>query len=191
MAETHLLVGPRVRLTALQEADLSVIARWYDDAEFLRLFDAAPAYPRAANALRQWLEDRRTAQNGFLFGVRLHQGDELIGVIELEGILWNQQVGWLSIGIGAARNRGRGYGAEALRLTLDFAFRELNLHRVQLTVFSYNAPAIALYERLGFQREGTYREFLHRDGQRFDMYLYGLLRREWEARNHRTTEPQN
>ena len=52
---------------------------------------------------------------------------------------------------------------------------------MQLTVFAYNERAIALYEKLGFVREGVYREFLARDGVRYDMYLYGLLRREWEA----------
>ncbi len=46
-------------------------------------------------------------------------------------------------------------------------------------MFEYNERAIALYEKLGFRREGVYREFLSRDGQRYDMYLYGLLRREW------------
>jgi RimJ/RimL family protein N-acetyltransferase len=62
---------------------------------------------------------------------------------------------------------------------LNYAFSELNMHRIQLTVFSYNERAIALYERLGFRREGTHREQILRDGKRYDMYLYGLLRREW------------
>jgi RimJ/RimL family protein N-acetyltransferase len=31
-------------------------------------------------------------------------------------------------------------------------------------------------------REGVYREFIERDGRRYDMYLYGLLRREWRGR---------
>jgi RimJ/RimL family protein N-acetyltransferase len=53
-------------------------------------------------------------------------------------------------------------------------------------VFSYNKRAIALYEKLGFQREGVYREFLQRDGKRFDMYLYGILRREWDARQQQS-----
>jgi RimJ/RimL family protein N-acetyltransferase len=57
----------------------------------------------------------------------------------------------------------------------------MNLHRLQLTVLDYNARAIAMYERLGFQREGTYRELGLRDGRRYDMHLYGLLRPEWEA----------
>ena len=72
---------------------------------------------------------------------------------------------------------------EALRLMLRFAFHELNLHRLQLTVFAYNEAAIRLYERLGFQREGAFREYLLRDGKRYDMLLYGLLAREWEAQS--------
>ena len=68
-----------------------------------------------------------------------------------------------------------------MRLLLDYAFGELNLHRFQLTVFAYNERASALYEKLGFVREGVFREFLLRDGTRYDMYLYGLLRREWET----------
>ncbi|WP_291634364.1 GNAT family protein, partial [Clostridium sp.] len=78
-------------------------------------------------------------------------------------------------------NRGRGYAKEALRLTIDFGFEELNLHRIELTVLEYNEPAIKLYERLGFKREGVYREFIHRDGKRYDMYLYGMLRPEWDS----------
>ena len=88
----------------------------------------------------------------------------------------------VSIAIGEAKQWGKGYGYEAMQLVLRFAFDELNLHRVQLTVFCYNKRAIALYEKLGFQREGIHREHLQRDGRRYDMYLYGLLRSEWENR---------
>ncbi|NLE75961.1 MAG: GNAT family N-acetyltransferase, partial [Chloroflexi bacterium] len=65
--------------------------------------------------------------------------------------------------------QGQGIGAEAGALTLEFALRELNLHRVSSTVFAYNLPSQALMERLGFRREGAFREFVHRDGARYDM----------------------
>ena len=96
----------------------------------------------------------------------------------------------MSIGLGDSANWGKGYGNEATRLALGFAFNELNLHRVQLTVFDYNSRAIHLYEKLGFQQEGIYREFLQRDGRRFDMYLYGLLGHEWEARERGRSNPE-
>jgi len=179
MLASNLLHGSRVRLTALTNDDLPVIASWHDDAAFARLFDARPAAPKTASALENWLYEYSRANNGFVFAIRPLGDEKLIGFIELEGILWAHQHAWISIAIGDVAQRGRGYGGEALRLALRFAFQELNLHRVQLTVFSYNEPAIVLYEKLGFVREGAYREYLQRDGKRYDMYLYGLLRDEW------------
>lgn len=188
MLPARLLLGPNVQLTACTAADLPTIAGWQRDDAFLRLYDARPAYPRSEAALADWLAETGRSSTAFVFAIRRNDpaqssASTLIGLLELDGILWTHQVGWLSIAIGAAEHRGRGYGAEALRLALGFAFQELNLYRVQLTVFAYNTRAIALYERLGFQREGVYREFVHRDGQRFDMYLYGLLAREWQGRS--------
>jgi RimJ/RimL family protein N-acetyltransferase len=176
------LVGARLRLTAMTESDAATVARWQGDATFLRLLDAVPAAPRAEAQLAEWIKAANAAApNGYLFGIRPLAGDDLLGYIELDGILWNQASSWVSIAIGAAEQRGQGFGSEALALALRFAFDELNLRRVQLTVFSYNTRAIATYERLGFTHEGTFREALLRDGQTHDMLLYGLLRREWEA----------
>lgn len=177
----QLLCGDQVRLTALTEQDLRTVARWQADAQFLRLFDAQPAFPKDESALHQWMEKKHQEKNGYLFAIRSVHLDDLIGYIELDGILWAHGVGWLSIAIGDRENWGRGYGSEALQLTLAFAFHELNLHRVQLTVFRYNERAIALYEDAGFRHEGTFREFLARDGARHDMLLYGLLRLEWDS----------
>ena len=173
--------GERVRLTALRPEDAAVMARWYEDGEFSRLWDALVARPRTEASLQKWFAETDSAKDGYAFGIRLLYSDELIGYVDVDGIQWNHGAGWMAIAIGDPVNRSKGYGHEALKLVLKFAFHELNLHRVQLTVFGYNEHAIKLYEKLGFQREGTFREFLARDGRRYDMYLYGLLRREWDA----------
>jgi RimJ/RimL family protein N-acetyltransferase len=182
MAFPPLLRGERVRLTALTPDDIPTVTAWYQDDDFLRLLDARPAFPQAESALRDWLDEQNKSGDAFLFAVRLNENDALIGYVSVDGILWAHGSGWLTIAIGDPVARGQGYGPEAVGLALNFAFREMNLHRIQLTVFSYNTRAIAAYERLGFTREGTYREALRRDGRRYDMYLYGILRPEWEAR---------
>ncbi len=181
MIPSNLLRGVQVRLTALTRDDLPTIARWQEDAEFLRLFDALPAYPKTEAALADWLEERHKASDAFLFAVRPLEGDALLGYVELDEILWPHGACGIAICIGEPAQRGKGFGTEAVGLALRFAFHELNLHRVTFTAFSYNRPSIALAEKLGFQREGVYREFLQRDGQRHDMILYGLLCHEWEA----------
>ena len=182
MMPSKLLQGTRIRLTALTSDDLPVMARWYEDAGFLRMYDARPALPRTEPALARWLEGIPKSERDVVFAIRTVDRDDLIGKLELDGILWTHGVCGIAIAIGDPANRGKGYGTEAAQLALAFAFDELNLHRVQATVFSYNERSLALFEKLGFQREGVYREFLQRDGRRYDMLLYGLLDREWRVR---------
>lgn len=191
MIAPNLLRGENVRLTAVTSNDMPVITRWWSDPDFLRLYNTAPAVPLNEGQLSRRFELSQTNPDMILFAVRPLDDDELIGLLEFDGIVWPHRTTFVSIGIGEARHRGRGYGREAMRVGLNFAFNELNLHRVCLTVFSYNTAAIALYEALGFVREGVYREHLERDGRRHDMILYGMLRPEWERKTTTTSIPNS
>jgi RimJ/RimL family protein N-acetyltransferase len=179
MLQRGLLKGTNVYLDAMRESDLEIVTAWYGSTDFLRHLDAVPAAPQLNSQIQEWYKQRAKQTNGFLFAVRHLADDRLLGYVELDSILWSHQVSWIVIAIGEADDRGRGFGRDALNTLVRFAFHELNLRRLQLTVFAYNKGAIHLYESLGFQREGTFREFLHRDGSFHDMYLYGLLRQEW------------
>ena len=181
MISENMWRGKNVRLGGFARSDAWIMSRWYEDAGFLRLVDAPHARPRSEEEALRWFEDWQKSDRDIPFAVRLIEDDALIGLVSLEGILWAHGVAWLGIGIGDRARWGQGYGREAMELILRYGFDELNLHRIQLTVFEYNDRAIALYEKLGFRREGVYREFMQREGRRYDMYLYGLLRREWEA----------
>lgn len=179
-----LLCGTKVRLTALSKDDAPRMARWYEDVGYLRLQDTNMALPRSVAQIEADLEQFDESTNSIVFGIRTHDNLELIGTIGLYEIEWSNQGAWLGMGIGDRDAWGKGYGTEALRLALQYAFGELNLHRLTLTVIAYNERAIALYEKAGFRREGVFREFGQRDGKRYDMVLYGLLRADWEADNH-------
>jgi RimJ/RimL family protein N-acetyltransferase len=180
MKRENLLCGEKVKLNAVRDEDMETVTEWYQDAGFLRLYDSQPAAPVTGKQLAERLQKQQEDPNTFLFAIRLVDTNRIIGLLELDGVAWTHGTSFVSIGLGEEADRGQGYGREAMRLALRFAFYELNLHRICLTVFDYNTAAVALYEGLGFKREGTYREHLLRDGQRHDMYLYGLLRREWE-----------
>ena len=68
---------------------------------------------------------------------------------------------------------------DAMKVALRYAFTELNLRRVTLTVFEYNPRAIRSYEKTGFQHEGRLRGALLRDGKRWDMFYMGILCDDW------------
>jgi L-phenylalanine/L-methionine N-acetyltransferase len=72
--------------------------------------------------------------------------------------------------------RDRGIGSRLLRELLTMADDWLNLKRIELTVYTDNAPAIALYERSGFAIEGTHRAYAFRAGSFADAYAMARLK---------------
>src|SRR5690348_9101578 len=60
-------------------------------------------------------------------GIRLNEGDTLIGFLKLTVISWPHRYADIGLGIGQPEHRGQGYGTEAMRLGIDCAFRELNM----------------------------------------------------------------
>jgi RimJ/RimL family protein N-acetyltransferase len=102
-----------------------------------------------------------------------------LGYIELADFDWHSGNAWMGIGIGEREYWGRGFGLEAIRILLKLAFHEWNLQRVSLGVNGYNERAIRAYEKAGFKLEGSLRNYVQRNGKRWDMHMMGVLRREW------------
>lgn len=81
--------------------------------------------------------------------------------------------GTLGMGV-VAGHRGKGIGTALLHATLETA-RSRGLTRIELTVRTDNLPAIRLYQRFGFVREGTLRRHMIVDGKPVDSHLMALL----------------
>jgi L-phenylalanine/L-methionine N-acetyltransferase len=98
--------------------------------------------------------------------------DEVVGDLTLEThpTLWRRRhVGQIGM---AVRDdwQGKGVGTALMEAALDLADNWLNLTRLELTVYTDNAAGIALYEKFGFEIEGTHRRFAFRDGRYVDAY---------------------
>lgn len=102
---------------------------------------------------------------------------ELVGHAQL-ALDWrngNAVIGRVAI---APERRGRGLAVPMLELVLDEAFAIEDIERIELNVYTWNAPAIATYERLGFQREGIRRSSTRVGSERWDTAIMSLLRTE-------------
>jgi len=71
--------------------------------------------------------------------------------------------------------QGRGVGSRMLATLLDLADNWLGALRIELTVYTDNAVAIALYKKFGFAIEGTHGAFALRDGQFVDALAMARL----------------
>jgi RimJ/RimL family protein N-acetyltransferase len=75
----------------------------------------------------------------------------------------------------------KGYGTDAIVTFLRFAFEEMNLHRVDLTVDADNARAIACYRKCGFVEEARLRRARYGRGRYGDQLIMGMLSDEFSA----------
>ncbi|AFY31421.1 GNAT family N-acetyltransferase [Calothrix sp. PCC 7507] len=176
-----LFAGQLVRLAAPKPEDSEYFAKWSENDEYLRIADNDPARPLTPEAWAEFEATVLSSPNSFNFHLRTLADDTLIGGVGLFGIQWMHQVGSLGIAIGDPAYWGKGYGTDALKIILGYAFRELNLYRVGSTTISYNIRSMKAHEKVGFRQEGIQRSFIQREGQRFDVIHYGILRPEWQA----------
>lgn len=103
-----------------------------------------------------------------------------IGTIFIKNIDIHSKKGEYGIFIGEEDAQGKGYAKEATRQILQYAFCELNLNRVYLSVLAENENAIHLYEKSGFQREGILKEEYCRNGEFKDVVVMGITKGNWD-----------
>ena len=72
--------------------------------------------------------------------------------------------------------QGQGVGTTLMAAAIDLADNWLDYRRLELTVYTDNAVALALYRRFGFEVEGTLRQYALRDGVLVDAYTMARLR---------------
>jgi L-phenylalanine/L-methionine N-acetyltransferase len=72
--------------------------------------------------------------------------------------------------------QGKGVGTALMETALDLADNWLNLTRIELSVYTDNAAAVALYEKFGFEIEGTHRRYAFRNGEYVDAYSMARVR---------------
>ena len=180
------LTGKLVRLSAFDPEEMSKAwSRWNRNSEYFRLLNSSGRAIQSSKAALKWMEEEvgELSPATYLFGIRALADDKLIGELALDVVNWSGRDAFVGIGVGETDYWGQGYGTDAMNILLRFAFNEINLKRVTLSVFEYNPRAIRSYEKAGFRYEGRVRKVLNKEGKRWDSLYMGILREEWMAAN--------
>lgn len=124
---------------------------------------------------KRWIEQKIPSG----YGICLKGTDEVIGSIDFnhrhaDDVL---EMGYLL----HPDYWGQGIVTEAARALINLAFKELGLHKIELTCFGYNLQSQRVAEKLGFTLEARIRDRKDAQGNRCDDLRYGLLKSEWES----------
>jgi RimJ/RimL family protein N-acetyltransferase len=131
----------------------------------------------AEERIRQMMADWE-ARKRFVMTIWLKESGTQIGQIWIEANRWDVpsfELGWfLDTGYW-----GIGYATEATKCAMEFIFKDLNAHKIVVITRDYNERSYRLAERLGFLKEGHFREGRIEEGKRFGLLYYGMLSKEF------------
>jgi RimJ/RimL family protein N-acetyltransferase len=181
MNSTSGIMGDKILLRALTSADQETLRGFVNDLEVMRFSNTF--HPIGEEEQLHWFESISKASDSVWFGIvdTRAAANKLIGTCCLVGIAAVERLAELRIRIGDKAVWGHGLGTEATRLLVRYGFNDLNLDRIWLRVYASNERAIKLYQHLGFQIEGTWRQAARVDDHPEDVVLMGLLRTEWRS----------
>ena len=84
--------------------------------------------------------------------------------------------GWFGLFIGEPTAWNRGFGGDAIQTLVRFAFDEMNLIKLRINVFHYNARARHVLESHGFVEEGRLSRDFYREGAYHDIVIFSVFR---------------
>ena len=138
--------------------------------------------PCSKGLAKSWIRgaaERYAAGTGSEFGIRLNNGEELLGVVGFDDRSVNNATAELGFLLDP-RWWGKGYATEAADLAVWYGFKYLKLNRIYAHYRVSNPASGRVLAKLGMKQEGLMRQCV-RMGKGFeDMVLMALLRDEWE-----------
>jgi len=171
------LHGEHVRLRPLQEQDLEAFCKWYSDGQVTGFLGMKPLSRDPAKTM---FNESLNDPNGVYFGMIKKDDERIIGYVFLAHILKGHKVAReFGIVIGDKKSWGHGYGSEATKLMLEYGFKQLKLHRIELIVLASNERALRMYRNQGFVQEGIQREARLVDDKWHDAISFGILEQEY------------
>lgn len=103
----------------------------------------------------------------------VNENNEYMGTISLKNINKIDNNAEYAI-VTRAKAHGKGYAFQATKEILNYAFNELNLHKVYLNVLEENERANKFYKKCGFRYEGMSKEILYINGRYHNLNWYAI-----------------
>jgi ribosomal-protein-alanine N-acetyltransferase len=177
-----ILHTPRLTLRPQRPGDEDDLYAIRSDPQVMRYGGGLPWTERAqAEKKVAELAAAFESGDGFQFALVLGESGRQIGDCCVHGLHRQSRRG--EIGYTLARAYwGQGYMQEALDALLEFAFVTLDLNRLEADIHPDNHASRKVLERFGFEQDGYLRERWIVGDEISDSALFGLLKRDWQAR---------
>jgi RimJ/RimL family protein N-acetyltransferase len=173
------LKGQKVTLRPPDEKDPAKFVAWFADTEVTRYLGTA--FPISLAQEEDFVKRVGESKNDVWWAIEAE--GRTIGATGIHRIDWINAHAITGTVIGDKSCWRKGYGSEAMALRTEYAFRQLNLHKLKSGAFMENEPSKRALQKAGYREVGVYREDFWRDGRWHDHWECEVLRSDWE-RDH-------
>ncbi len=169
-----------IYLREISADDLQIINQWRNDKGLIDLLGSPFRYINHETDKR-WFESYLANRNtNVRCAIVDKESNSIIGLVNLTNIDWSCRCAEFSIMIGNSNYYSKGIGKMATIEMLKHGFNNLNLHRIYLSVLTYNDIALKLYKSIGFVQEGIIRDAVFKQGKYQDAYMMSILEDEFK-----------
>lgn len=172
------LAGHDVTLRELRPADAASLCELLTAGEVARFISPPPTTVEGFERFIQWTHDERAAGRYICFAVVPHGLDTAIGLFQvrqLEPAFGTAEWGFV---LGSSF-WGTGVFMDAARLTIEFAFETVGVHRLEARAAVLNGRGNGALAKAGAVKEGVLRKSFLRNGEYLDQALWSIVRDDW------------
>jgi RimJ/RimL family protein N-acetyltransferase len=169
-----MMQGDSISLCPLERRHLAATRSWANDPELMRLMDRARPVEESEHEL--WFNELQGQTDRAFFAIETVPDARHVGNVWLWNIDQRHRKTEVRIVIGNREHLNHGAGTEAIALISDYAFTQLDLHKVYAYVLGINPRARRAFEKAGFVLEGTLREDRRVAESYADVYFLGKLK---------------
>lgn len=175
------LKGEKVTLRPPDETDAARFIEWFADTEVTRYLGTT--FPLSLQLEEETIKKLGEAKDTVWWVVEAE--GRAIGGTGIHRIDWVNAHAITGTVIGDKIAWRKGYGSETMALRTEYAFRQLNLHKLKSSAFMDNAASRRALQKAGYRQVGVEREEMWRDGKWHDHWVCEVLRADWEKAHPR------
>jgi RimJ/RimL family protein N-acetyltransferase len=170
-----MLKGQNIGLRAIEKEDLEQLLAWRNKPEFRQYFRENKELSMA-NQLAWYEKLVLKDPNTNMFAIVELETNRLLGACGLCYIDWTNKLADFSIYIGADNLYiDDKFAVDTAKTLIDYAFNELNLHKVWAEIYDFDTAKKELFEKLDFKLEGHHKETYWLNNKWNDSLFWGLI----------------
>lgn len=175
-----MLTGKNILLRPATVEDAQLLADWFSDPDYFGLYNNV--WPMVRQDWEQSLSTRHDGHENAIYLIISCENGEPLGATGYFVPFTNNDFFkgyeiWYQV---HPQHRGRGIATQAACLLINHLFDALPVERIQATIAVGNDGSCRVVERAGMQRDGIYRKVTFLHGRYADMYLYSIVRDDWQ-----------